>query len=344
MLLAGQTDYFSGGGVMDKTDKALEGVRKQIEKDARLLRDAVPKDLGGVFDSMAGSKELARIAVGQLSGLGGFPKGLIDGHTEAARQIAESISGIGPYEKSLASAVGSVVAGLASSRDGLAELIAGQASAYGALAGKYAEMAGSIVGELQRSGVAAEIEKIMDVCGRLDDLPWPTAAFELDDATQDAVRKIQATLSEQAACLERLCDGETGLVAGEIVARRPAGLDFIRRFEPSQTEVRFAELRARPSQTQLTLVKLCLKQKLWSEAEQHSREAAESMEDSAEPYIGLGIALNAQGRHEAAAEAFEEAERRDPECMSRADVRAVYEASLEGRRWDGRLDEAGPEA
>ena len=99
-----------------------------------------------------------------------------------------------------------------------------------------------------------------------------------------------------------------------------------------------AEFFEAQGEAQLTLGKLTLRQGMWAEAESHFKKAAKWLEHSAEPYIGLGFALNAQGEHARAVKAFERAERRDPECFSRPDVRAAYEASLQERRWDGKLD------
>jgi tetratricopeptide (TPR) repeat protein len=180
----------------------------------------------------------------------------------------------------------------------------------------------------------------------------------MDCALSESARAAFASLAESVKRQTGLLDGlgwasEAALARSPIweamegAQRAPEAPPFVPMMpvpaplpEPARPPAALLKVLRAQGANQLTLGKLCLMQKLWTEAAFHFKHAARWLKKSPEPYIGLGIALNALGKHKQAVKAFERAERRDAECLTkRPDIRAVYEAAVQGRRWDGQVED-----
>lgn len=182
----------------------------------------------------------------------------------------------------------------------------------------------------------------------------------MDFALSESARATFASLTESVKRQTELLDGlgwasEAALArspiweAMERAQRAPEAPPFVPLMplpvpaplpEPARPPAALLKVLRVQGANQLTLGKLCLAQKLWTEAVFHFKHAARWLRKSPEPRIGLGIALNALGKHKQAVKAFERAERRDPECLTkRPDIRAVYEAAVQGRRWAGQVED-----
>jgi tetratricopeptide (TPR) repeat protein len=289
---------------MDFDDPNFRQLASMLEQQARLVEAAYPPDV---------LRECERIAsIVQDLGLDRFQEAV------TALGINHSLPDLSPFENA---------------------------------ASTFSELANSLKSVPNYEQLTSHLDSWAELHSRFQPLDWTTVVPDLG-ATAGALEAIRGSLESQARLLDQLHLDSPALDASLEPADVGGHPEDLRHPEPpilpptvdSRVSGFLTEGRRIQGMNQLTLAKLCLKQELWGEAEHHCRCAAELLDDTAEPYIGLGVTLNAQGRHDEAIEAFEDAEEFDSGCFEqRPDIRAVYEASLQGYRWRAQLEGEEPD-
>lgn len=222
----------------------------------------------------------------------------------------------------------------------LSSSIAGLRSELEAAARVRAEIAS--IEEL-RSMTAAYLGSMSEVASRLAAVEWPVT-LEVTEFQHHALSDMRASLEQYESLreeLKNLIPAEDSLADTAITTPDEPIPPLMLPDLPAAESGLAIRLARGVGMRELSLAKVCLGQRLWKEAEHHSSEAAEWLPEHPEPYVGRGIALNALGRFDESIAAFALAEEKGADFSSRPDVRSVYEASLQHRRWDGQVVEEG---
>jgi tetratricopeptide (TPR) repeat protein len=330
--------------------------RRMLEETAReqkRLMEAIPKDL---FDKLKAASQLPNIA--DLA----MPKALLDQFQSASgvlmdqklnlgRQLAEAATRlqdvVGAAPKGVAWDLGR---DLTSIMEQVVAVDSERMKRYSASVEVMRSQLGSLI-DLDVAGLTGWTsdlrEQLLSVGRELSamDLGWSGKLGQLAEEAKNSLLPSLGVLNDYQTLLDRMgaqVDAFTSLARQQEFHAPDLSFDAAavpKVPEPAHTLMRsptvglLAQVVEVQEQRDLVQGKICLQLQMWTDAESCFRRAANWSRESPEPYVGLGISLNAQGRHDEAVQAFEEVEERDPDLLTaRPDIRRVYEASLQGHR------------